>query len=334
MVRWQKKAVATGAALIMVAALGACSSSGGKQAEEKANNAAGNVANTPRMKVAFITHAAPGDTFWDLVRKGAEAAAAKDNVELQYSGDPDGAGQANLVQTAIDAKVDGIAVTLAKPDAVAANVNKATAAGIPVVALNGGIDVWQTATKGVLGYFGQDEKIAGEAAGQKLNQLGAKRVMCVIQEQGHVGLEARCQGLKDKFSGTTEKIYITGTDMPGSQTTMTSKLQQDKGIDYVMTLGAPFALAAVKSVKDAGSSAKVATFDTNKELIGAIKSGDVQFAVDQQPYLQGYLSVDSLWLYKTNGNTIGGGQATLTGPAFIDKSNVGAVEKFAANGTR
>jgi simple sugar transport system substrate-binding protein len=334
MVRWQKKAMATGAALIMVAALGACSSSGGKQAEAKASSAAGNVANTPRMKVAFITHAAPGDTFWDLVRKGAEAAAAKDNVELQYSGDPDGAGQANLVQTAIDAKVDGIAVTLAKPDAVAANVNKASAAGIPVVALNGGIDVWQTATKGVLGYFGQDEKIAGEAAGQKLNQLGAKRVMCVIQEQGHVGLEARCQGLKDKFSGTTEKIYITGTDMPGSQTTMTSKLQQDKGIDYVMTLGAPFALAAVKSVKDAGSAAKVATFDTNKELIGAIKSGDVQFAVDQQPYLQGYLSVDSLWLYKNNGNTIGGGQATLTGPAFIDKSNVGAVEKFAANGTR
>jgi simple sugar transport system substrate-binding protein len=90
----------------------------------------------------------------------------------------------------------------------------------------------------------------------------------------------------------------------------------------------------VKSVKDAGSSAKVATFDTNKELIGAIKSGDVQFAVDQQPYVPGYRAVDSLWLYKTNGNTIGGGQATLTGPAFIDKTNVAAVEKFAANGTR
>jgi simple sugar transport system substrate-binding protein len=334
MVRWQKKAVATGAALVLVVALGACSSSGGKKSEQSTGAAAGNVANTPRMKVAFITHAAPGDTFWDLVRKGAEAAAAKDNVELQYSADPDGAGQANLVQTAIDSKADGIAVTLAKPDAMAANVNKAVAAGVPVVALNGGIDVWNTKTKGVLGYFGQDERIAGQAAGAKLNELGAKKVICVIQEQGHVGLEARCQGVKEKFTGSTEKIYITGTDMPGSQTTMTSKLQQDKSIDYVMTLGAPFALAAVKSVKDAGSSAKVATFDTNKELISSIKSGDVQFAVDQQPYVQGYLAVDSLWLYKTNGNTIGGGQATLTGPAFIDKNNVGAVEKFAANGTR
>lgn len=331
MIRWQKKTVATGAALVLVAALAACSSSGGKQEEQQAAGSGGNVADTPRMKVAFITHAAPGDTFWDLVRRGAEAAAKKDNVELQYSAAPDGADQANLVQTAIDSKVDGIAVTLAKADAMQANVKKAADSGIPVVALNGGIEAWKQA--GALGYFGQDERIAGQAAGEKLTQLGAKKAVCVIQEQGHVGLEARCQGVKDKFPNT-EKIYITGTDMPGSTTTMTSKLQTDKSIDYVVTLGAPFALAAVQAAKDAGSSAKIGTFDTNKDLVAAIKDGSVQWAVDQQPYLQGYLAVDSLWLYRTNGNTIGGGQATLTGPAFIDKDNVASVEKFAANGTR
>jgi len=332
MVRWQKKSAAVGAALVLVTALVACSSSGGKQEEEQSSGGSGgSVADTPRMKVAFITHAAPGDTFWDLVRRGAEAAAKKDNVELQYTGAPEGADQANLVQTAIDSKVDGIAVTLAKADAMQANVKKAADGGIPVVALNGGIEAWKQA--GALGYFGQDERIAGQAAGDKLTQLGAKKAVCVIQEQGHVGLEARCQGVKDKFPNS-EKIYITGTDMPGSTTTMTSKLQQDKSIDYVVTLGAPFALAAVQSVKDSGSSAKVGTFDTNKDLVGAIKDGSVQWAVDQQPYLQGYLAVDSLWLYKTNGNTIGGGQATLTGPAFIDKSNVASVEKFAAAGTR
>jgi simple sugar transport system substrate-binding protein len=331
MVRWQKKAAAVGAALVLVTALVACSSSGGKQEEQDSGGAAGNVANTPRMKIAFITHAKQGDTFWDLVRKGAEAAAAKDNVELQYSGAPEGPDQANLVQTAIDQKVDGIAVTLAKPDAMQANVKKAADGGIPVVALNGGIESWKQA--GALGYFGQDERIAGQAAGERLTQLGAKSALCVIQEQGHVGLEARCQGVKDKFPNT-KNIYITGTDIPGSQTTMTSSLQQDKAIDYVVTLGAPFALAAVKAAKDAGSSAKIGTFDTNADLVKAIKDGSVQWAVDQQPYLQGYLAVDSLWLYKTNGNTIGGGQATLTGPAFIDKDNVAAVEKFAAAGTR
>ena len=87
-------------------------------------------------------------------------------------------------------------------------------------------------------------------------------------------------------------------------------------------------------MQDAGSSAKVATFDTSKALVAAIKSGSVQWAVDQQPYLQGYLAVDSLWLYKFNGNILGGGKATLTGPAFVDKSNIDAVAQFANNGTR
>jgi simple sugar transport system substrate-binding protein len=310
-------------------ALGACSSEGGKQTQDGGDSAG--QADTPRMKVAFITHAAPGDTFWDLVRKGAEDAAKKSNVDLEYTSDPDGGNQANLVKTALDKKVDGIAVTLAKPDAMKANVVAALEAGTPVVALNGGIEAFQE--MGVLGYFGQDEAIAGEAAGQRLKADGATKALCVIQEQGHVGLEARCDGTKKSFPAT-EKIYVTGTDMANVQSAITSKLQQDPQISHVLTLGAPFAMTATKSVADAGGKAKVATFDTNAELVTAIKDGKVQWAVDQQPYLQGYLAVDSLWLYKTNGNTIGGGEAVLTGPAFVDSSNVDKVAEFAAAGKR
>jgi simple sugar transport system substrate-binding protein len=103
----------------------------------------------------------------------------------------------------------------------------------------------------------------------------------------------------------------------------------------VVTLGAPIAMTAVQSVKDAGSKAEVATFDLNKDLVGAIQGGDIQFAVDQQPYLQGYLAVDALWLYKTNGNVSGGGTApVLTGPAFVTKDNVDSVAEFAKKGTR
>jgi simple sugar transport system substrate-binding protein len=331
MVRWQKKAVATGAALVVVAALGACSSSGGKQEEQNAGGSSGNVANTPRMKIAMITHSGPGDTFWDIVRRGAEAAAQKDNVEFQYSNDADGAAQANLVQTAIDSKVDGIAVTLNKPDAVMPNVKKAIAAGIPVTILNGGLDVWKGS--GAIGYFGQDEQIAGQATGDKLKQLGAKKVLCVIHEQGNVSLEARCQGIKDKF-GAVENLNVDGKDQPGTQATITSKLQQDKAIDYVVGLNAGITLTAVTAAKDAGSSAKIGSFDMSKEMAKAVKDGTVDFAVDQQPYLQGYLAIDAIWLYKTNGDTIGGGEATLTGPAFIDKTNIDAVEKFATAGTR
>ncbi|MFD8219540.1 substrate-binding domain-containing protein [Streptomyces sp. NPDC007896] len=314
-------------------AAGCSSSSGGKKSEERGAAASAGKADTPRMTVAMITHAAPGDTFWDLIRKGAQAAAAKDNVKLVYSSDPNAGNQANLVQNALDQKVDGIALTAAKPDALKAVAAKAESAGIPVVGFNSGLDDWKRLD--MLEYFGQDENIAGQAFGRRLNQLGAKHALCVIQEQGQVALEARCAGLKKGFTGKTDTLYVNGTDMPSVKATITAKLRQDSSIDQVVTLGAPFALTAVQSAQDAGGKAKIATFDLNKDLVKAVQSGSVEFAVDQQPYLQGYLAVDALWLYKTNGNVSGGGTApVLTGPAFVTKENVDTVAAFAENGTR
>src|SRR6478672_6484211 len=118
-----------------------------------------------RATVALITHQAPGDTFWDLVRRGAEAAATKDDLDLQYSHDPDAAAQANLVRAAVSGKVAGIAVTLADPAVMAPAVQTAAAVGIPVVAVNSGIADWKAL--GVMEYFGQDETIAGQAAGER-----------------------------------------------------------------------------------------------------------------------------------------------------------------------
>ena len=118
------------------------------------------------------------------------------------------------------------------------------------------------------------------------------------------------------------------------ESTITAKLQQDPSVDHVVALGAPIALAAVQSVNNAGSSAQVVTFDTNAALVDAITAGDVKWAVDQQPFLQGYLAIDSLWLYLNNKNVIGGGQATLTGPSFIDETNIDSVAELAKSGTR
>ncbi|MEU0071099.1 sugar ABC transporter substrate-binding protein [Streptomyces sp. NPDC006332] len=323
-------AVAAAAALTLA---GCSSSSGGKKAEESGSGASAGKATTPRMTVALVTHQAPGDTFWDIVRKGAEAAAAKDNIKLVYSADPNAGNQANLVQNAIDQKVDGIAITLAKPDAMKDVVSKAKAANIPVVGLNSGVSDWQKL--GLMEFFGQDETVAGEALGKRLNEAGAKSAVCVVQEQGNIGLTQRCDGVKKTFEGKTQTLFVNGADMPSVKSTITAKLSQDKSIDYVVTLGAPFALTAVQSVSESGSKAKIATFDLNKELTGAIDKGTIQFAVDQQPYLQGYLAVDSLWLYKNNGNYSGGGeQPVLTGPAFVDKTNVDKVAAYAAKGTR
>ncbi|WP_344268373.1 sugar ABC transporter substrate-binding protein [Actinomadura napierensis] len=328
---WSKgRAPVRGLAVLAVAGmlmLGACSSSGGKKAEDKATGGGG-----PRLKIAMVTHSGAGDTFWDIVQKGAKAAAAKDNVQFLYSADPDGGKQAQLVQTAIDQKVDGIIVTLAKPDAMKDVLARAAAAKIPVVSINSGAE--DSAKLGAIAHFGQDESIAGEAAGEQLAKTGVKKALCVVHEQGNVGLESRCAGAKKTFSGDLQNLYVQGTDMPQVKSSITAKLQADKGIDGILTLGAPIAATAVDSVKETNSKAKVATFDMNKDLIASIKSGDIAFAVDQQPYLQGYEAVDELWLYRTNGNVLGGGRPVLTGPAIVTKDNAASLEAFAQRGTR
>lgn len=141
--------------------------------------------------------------------------------------------------------------------------------------------------------------------------------------------------MRKAFGGQTDNLYVDGTDMDAVTGSIAAKLRQDPTIDEVVTLGAQFALAAVDSVDEADSKAQVATFDLNKDLVKAVKSGDVQFAVDQQPYLQGYLAVDALWLYRTNGNISGGGvEPVLTGPAFVTRKNIAGIAEFAANGTR
>lgn len=275
------------------------------------------------LKVALVTHQAPGDTFWDIVRSGAETAAERNGIELLYSSDPDGARQAQLVQQAVDQNVDGIVVTLAKADAMSGEVQKAVEAGIPVFSINAGEE--QYADMGVLAHFGQNEFIAGQAVGEQLNEEGSERAVCVIQEQGHVGLESRCEGLADTYEGQSEVLYVNGQDMTNVASTITSKLQTNADIDFVVTLGAPFAMTAIDAVADAGSEARLATTDLNADVFDAIGAGDIVFASDQQPWLQGYSSVEAVRLYSEGGYVLGGGQAVLTGPSVITEENLDTV---------
>jgi len=326
---WRRGAVAL--AVVPLLALAACSSGGGKPADTANAAGGGQAASTPRIKVALITHAEAGDTFWDIVRKGAEAAAAKDNVEVLYTSDADAGRQSQLVQQAIDQKVDGIAVTIANPGAMKDVLKKATDAGIPVVSFNAGGDV--SAQMGAFTHFGSNETLAGEAVGAKLASQGYKHPICVIMSQGQVQLEQRCAGVKTKVPGT-EILYVNGADMTAVQSTATAKLQASKDADVIIGLGAPFTLTILKAVADANSPIKVASFDLNPALAQAINDGKVLFTVDQQPWLQGYLSIDSIWQNKLGGFKVGGGQPVLTGPTIVDKSNISDVLKFVQQGIR
>ncbi|MGI3201226.1 sugar ABC transporter substrate-binding protein [Streptomyces sp. GLT-R25] len=315
--------------------LAGCSSTGGKRAEDarKAASAQGRAAvDTPRWTFAMITHSGDGDTFWDIVQNGAEQAAVKDNIKFLYSHDDEAQQQAQLVDAAVDKGVDGIIVTLAKPDAMKGALARAEKAGIPVITVNSGSA--ESKAFGALTHIGQDETIAGEAVGEELNRRGRKKTLCVLHEQGNVGHEQRCAGVRKTFDGTVRNLYVEGTDMSAVQASIGAKLQADRSVDAVVTLGAPYADTAVKARQDAGSKAEIDTFDLNAKVAASLKDGTLGFAVDQQPYLQGYEAVDLLWLHKYNADTLGGGRPVLTGPQIITEDQAAALEQYAERGTR
>ena len=122
--------------------------------------------------------------------------------------------------------------------------------------------------------------------------------------------------------------------MAAARSTIEAKLAEDPAIDALITLNASYAMTALPVAKATGRPITVATFDTNPELMNAIKDGDVMFAVDQQPWLQGYQAVDTLANYLNNKSILGGGQPILTGPSFIDKSNIDQIASYAQEGIR
>ena len=317
------------AVAVASAALAACSSQGGA-ANSGGSSSAGSTEGQS-LTFAMITHEQAGDAFWDKIRAGAQDAAKAHNIDLKYSNNENGPEQATLVQNAIDSKVNGIAVTLSSADAVIPVTQKAVAAGIPVVAFNQGINQYKEA--GAKMYFGSDETLAGQTAGQKITQEGGGKALCVIQAQGSVALEARCAGVKQGFPNT-ENLQVNGADLPSVQATIKSKLAEDPSITHIVTLGAPIASAALGAQAEAGNTAKLITFDLNQDVAQGIQDGKVEFAVDQQPYVQGYQSVLMLWMNITNGNDLGGGKPVLTGPSLVDKTNIAQILPYTKNNRR
>ncbi len=283
------------------------------------------------FRIDVITHASPGDSFWDVVKAGSEQAGEDLGVDLQYNSAPEPGEQSTLIDNAVADGSDGLVISMANPDGLEASITKAIEGGTPVITINSGIDSWEEF--GAITHVGQSETIAGEAAGEQLNEAGLQNVVCVIQEAGNIGLEERCAGAASTFGGEMENLQVDNTDLAGAQATIESKLQ-DGGIDGVLTLGGDIAGRAVAAVEASGSSAEIGTFDLNATVAQDVIDGELLFAIDQQPYVQGYLGVSGIYLKLLNGNDIGGGEPVYSGPAIITQDNAEAVLEFAENGTR
>lgn len=285
------------------------------------------------MTVAVVTHGQPGDAFWDIVKSGVDQAGKDMGVTVTYQGDGDPAKQSQLIDNAVARNVDGLVVSMANPDGVRDSVESAVSEGIPVITINSGLE--ESKEFGAITHVGQSEELAGEAAGERLSEAGLQHVVCVVHEAGNVGLEDRCAGAKTGLGGAElENLQVDIGNLAEAQNTIKSKLLADDSIDGILTLNPDVALRAVQARDEVGSDVQLATFDVSEDITEAVANGDLLFAVDQQPYLQGYLPVTFLALKERNGNDVGGGQPVYSGPGFVTKENADEVGQFAARGTR
>jgi simple sugar transport system substrate-binding protein len=311
--------------------LAACSSPKSDQSSAQTGTQPPPATGGGTLTVAVVTHGGSGDAFWSVVKNGAEAAGKQLGVNVTYSSDGDPGAQAKLIDNAVAQKVGGLVVSMANPDALKTSIENAVKAGIPVITINSGSA--KSKEFGALAHVGQEESIAGEQAGAKLKAAGKTKLLCVIHEAGNVGLTQRCDGATKGF-GSVQTLQVDLNNATDAQSRIKGALQADSSIDAVLALNPQVAVFAADAVKGASSKAAVATFDLNADVADRIKNGDVLFAVDQQQYEQGYLPIVMLKLYADNANTVGGGSPVLTGPGFVDKSNVDKVAAYAKRGTR
>jgi len=318
-----------------VLALAACTGPSAETGPEPGGEPAQGVDSAAPLDFAVITHASEGDAFWSVVQNGAQDAGRDLGVKVTYEGDGKPDAQAKLIDNAVAQGKTGIVVSMANPDALQASVEAAVRAGIPVITINSGGD--RSVEFGAIAHVGQDEAVAGKAAGERLKSEGKTKILCVIHEAGNTGLNDRCEGARQGFGGGDGAVTNLQVDIANPTDTenrIRGALQTDPAIDGVLTLNSQVADRAVAAATSAGSSAAVATFDLNTDVVNSIKAGKILFAVDQQQYEQGYLPIVMLKLYRENGNTLGGGQPVFTGPGFVDKSNADQVGKYAERGTR
>ncbi|MGH9167102.1 MAG: sugar ABC transporter substrate-binding protein [Acidimicrobiia bacterium] len=285
------------------------------------------------LTYSMVVHDEPAGTFWGVVKNGADRAAADLGVSVNVQGSGDPAEQADFVEAAVAQGVDGVAVSLANPDAMRDALASATDAGIPIVTLNSGLNDFQSV--GAITHVGQDEIIAGQGAGQRLSEAGVTNLLCAIHEVGNVALDERCNGAEETFEGGFERVQIDVNDPVSSQATIKSALEANPDIDGVLTLNPDMGTtAALPAIQEAGREISLATFDLGPDVLQGVKDGTILFAIDQQQYLQGYLPIVFLVLFNENLNTVGGGQPVLTGPGFVTAENADQVIELSGAGTR
>ncbi|NMM04236.1 sugar ABC transporter substrate-binding protein [Paraburkholderia sp. RP-4-7] len=307
----------------------------------------------------LISHAPDSDSWWNTIKNAIKQADEDFNVETDYRNPPNGdiADMARLVEQAAARNYDGVIVSIADFDVLKSAIAKVTEKHIPLVTINSGTEE-QSAQLGAIMHVGQPEYTAGKAAGEKAKAAGIKSFLCVNHYATNPASFERCRGFADAIGVDFKSSTLdAGQDPTGVQSKVSAYLRNHPNTQAVLTLGPLSAAPTIKALQQMGLAGKVwfATFDFDSDIAKGIQDGTVQFAIDQQPYLQGYIPVAVLAIVKKEHTTdpakirqilqanpkfqqrlatyglapAYGPRNIGSGPGFITKANIDKVVKYA-----
>lgn len=290
------------------------------------------------FRFVVVSHGQSSDPFWSVAANGVNDAADDMGVTVEYQapGTFDMAEMATLIEAAVASEPDGLVVTIPDADALGPAIQAAVDAGIPVISMNSGSDVFDQF--GVLVHVGQTEFEAGLIAGQRMADAGVTNALCVNQEVGNTALDLRCEGFTEGLGGSVEVIPVDLADPTGAQATVSGAISANPDINGILTLGPTGALPTLAALEEQGlvGEIQMATFDLGPEVLQAIVDGDMLFAIDQAQYLQGYLPIVLLTKFLETGALPLGSvdNVILTGPQIVTQEEAADVISFSEEGLR
>jgi simple sugar transport system substrate-binding protein len=290
------------------------------------------------FRFVVVTHGQASDPFWSVAANGVDAAAEDMGVQVEYQAPEtfDMVAMSELIDAAVASQPDGLVVSIPDADALGPSIEAAVDAGIPVISINSGSDVF--ADLGVLVHVGQTEFEAGQIAGERFAEEGVQNAICINQEVGNVALDLRCEGFFEGLGQQGEVVPVDLNDPAGTTETVAGVLQQNPDLDGILTLGPTGATPTLEALNEAGMLGEVtfATFDLSPEVLQAILDGDMLFAIDQAQYLQGYLPIVFLTKYLETGAIPLGREdrVVMTGPQIVTAETAEEVIQYSEEGIR
>ena len=283
------------------------------------------------LKYILVSHAPDSDSWWNTIKNGIALAGEQMGVSVEYRNPPTGdlADMARIIEQAAASNPDGIITTLSDYDLLKGPIRAAVDQGIDVIIMNSGTPE-QAAEVGALMYVGQPEYDAGLAAGQRAKRDGIGSFLCVNHYISSPSSTERCQGFADGLGiDLGNQMIDSGQDPAEIKNRVLAYLSANAGTEAILTLGPTSADPTMLALAENGMAGDIyfGTFDLGSEIGKGLKSGVINWGIDQQPFLQAYLPVVVLANYDRYG--VLPGNNINSGPGFVTKDALAKVEEFA-----